>query len=393
MKRAFFLSTPPIAFIAAAMLAGLVPLDDATRESNQAPSTNPQNLTATLTNLKSSSSDISDLLTELERRFVHFPPMEVENYDAEGMENDILIKKAYAGAVISWAISYEHEWARKSPQKMFEWLIQQSIVFGNERQSLAQTLFSEWATQDMAAALSAISNIPHADIRAQALVSTLEVLCEKNPIKAREILLQNLTSLEALKTVKLGFDSSKALTEFIQTLPAGRLRSLFLAEYIDNLIMFDYDGNGAVAIELWKQASIEERQNMVADGLCKSSSDKIQLDGLENLVKQHAETTKDPMKASLFVNYYGESWVERDPGSAISWTLTHLRAKDRTDQCLKLIKHAASHDFDKALQAWKNLPTGSLRDEATDLLLEAAPADRKTEKSMLQESLPKSDLW
>jgi hypothetical protein len=226
----------------------------------------------------------------------------------------------------------------------------------------------------------------HAESRAQAWVSTLEVLCRKDPAKARELLLQNLDSLDALKRVQFGFSHGEAWTELLQALPQGRIRSMLVAENINGLANGYSPGDSELAAELWKKSSVEERRALVAAGLRVDQADKIQLDGLEDLTKQHAETTNDPSQVTYFLDRYGASWAERDPNGALAWAMARLRGQQQMRQCLQLMEHAAAKDFDAAMTAWQSLPEGSLRNQAAKILTEAAPADRDAEKEVLNQA-------
>lgn len=395
MKPALFLTTPPLAFIAAAMLAGLMPAHDPAMHKEKSNRSSPRKRAAVMEDSKSSAKDIPSLLADLERRIVHFPPPEVEVHDGRGMEALLIGDEngpSFCGSGMA-SIEYSMDWARENPAGMFEWFNQHWTVSGYKRQSLAHTLFSEWATQDMVAALAAVPRMTHAGSRAQALVSTLEILCHKDPAKAREILLQNLDTLEALKSVQFGLEDGRARTELILALPPGRLRSLLLAENISNLAGDYADDNAELATELWQRFSVDERRGMVAAGLRLSGFDEIRLEGLEDLTRQHAETSNDPLQASNFLNQYGTSWAERDPESAVSWGLAHLKGMGRTVQTLELITHAAAKDFLDGLRAWRSLPEGALRNQAARRLLHAAPAGHEEEKSILLDALPKPGTW
>jgi hypothetical protein len=395
MKPALFLTMPPLAFIASAMLAGLMPAHDPAMHQEKSNHSSPRKRAAATKDSQSSATDIPALLGDLERRMVHFPPPEVEVHDGRGMEVLHIGDEngpSFCGSGMA-SIEYSMDWARENPAGMFEWFNQHWTVSGYKRLSLAHTLFSEWATQDMAAALAAVPRMTHAGSRAQALVSTLEILCHKDPAKARGILLQNLDTLEALNSVQFGLEDGSARTELILALPPDRLRSLFLAKNISNLASDYADGNAELAVELWKRCSADERRDLVAAGLRLSGFEEIRLDGLEDLSRQHAETSNDPLQASSFLNHYGKSWAERDPESAVSWGLAHLKGMGRTVQTFELITHAAAKDFAARLRAWRSLPEGALREEAARRLLHAAPAGHEEEKSMLLDLLPKPGKW
>jgi hypothetical protein len=394
MKSALFFTTPLLAFITALMLAGLVPPD--TSAGHKEPPNRANSLKRkVMQDSKSASTDIPALLADMERKIVYFSPPEVVAHDGKDMEEALISDEQSQGTCAGGmeAISYAHDWARENPAGMFEWFNEHWTVSGHKRQYLAKTLFAEWATQDMAAALAAIPRMAHAESRAQALVSTLEVLCRKDPVKARELLLQNLDALGALKSVQLGYEADKSRADLILSLPPGRVRSLLLAEYIGNLVLFGYEGNGVLATELWNQRSAEERRDMVVAGLRRCEMDKVQLEGLEDITKQHAETSGDPEQALLFIKQYGAAWAKRDAGSALAWSLARLKGKERNECALDLLADAASQNFDAAMQAWKGFGEGTLREKAAEQLFSNAPSDRETDKALLEEAMPKPGKW
>jgi hypothetical protein len=404
MKPALFLSAPPIAFFAAAMLAGLVPpLDPAANSDRPIPS-GPRKRAGVIENSEFAPTNIKSALSEMERRVVRFSSSKIEVLDAEGMESRLLLDlhKSPSGGGVE-ALNYSGRWARENPAEMFEWFIRQELVSSDLRKSLAAGLFIEWAKQDMAAALAAVTRISHAESRAQALLSTLEVLCQEDPVKARELLLQNINSLGALKSVEFEiFEPGKARTKLISDLPPGRLRSLLIAENISSLMRSglgcggdnsSYYAKAAIGTELWSQLSTEDRRELVDAGLRLSDFDEIQLDGLEDLIKQRAEASNDPRQASLFIDRYGISWAERDAAAALSWTMSHLKGKKRMEWSLMLIDYAGQKDFDAAMRVWRTLPEGTLREVVAKGLAEVAPADHETEIALLQDSVPKPGKW
>ena len=239
MKPALFLSAPLLAFFAAAMLAGLVP---------------PHDPAASPVHSKSAPTDIEPVLAEMERRVVRFHSAQSEVCDADGLESRLLndLQNSQSGDGLE-ALNYSRRWASENPAEMFEWFIRQELVPSKQRKSYVAWLFSEWAKQDMNAALAAIPRMNHAESRAQALVSTLEKLCEKDPVRARELLLQNVDSLEVLKSVEFyEFDPGQARTDLVLALPPGRLRSMLMAENI-RCLMYRGIGCGGDNEQLLRQ--------------------------------------------------------------------------------------------------------------------------------------------
>ena len=261
MKPVLFLSTPPLAFFAAAMLAGLMPPHDATADADRPIPSGPRKRAEVIEGSKSGRTDIESALAEMERRVVRFHSPAAKIHDAEGMESQLIIKqrKAASGDSGLDAVNYSRLWAVENPAEMFEWFIRRDLVPSDMRKSLVEWLFFQWAKQDMPAALAAITRVSHAESRAQALVSTLEVLCQTDPVKARDLLLQNIGLLGALKSVEFEeFESGKARTELILALPPGRLRSMLMAENI-RCLMYRGIGCGGDDEQLLRQSRIWHR--------------------------------------------------------------------------------------------------------------------------------------
>lgn len=392
MKPVHFLTTISATFLATVLIAGFVPPDDGHSDANSPIPVSPRKRAASTQDPKADSASIPAILAGMERQVFHYQPPEMQSYDIQGLLESFRIRKQYASAVVSWGTPYEVEWARQAPQELFECLVGQNLIPQGRKRELAYSLFTVWAEKDMSGALAAIPRITHEESRAQALVSTLEVLCQKEPARARELLLQEMDTLGALKSVNLGFVHGKERTDLILALPPGKVRTLLLAENLYHLAR-DMDSGGAqLATELWNKSSLEDRRKMVAAGLSLYVSDTIQLEGLEDLAKQHAETTNDPEAARSFLNEFGKSWTARDPDSALSWTLSRFKGRERTYQYLNLIEEAAAKNFDEAMNAWQSLPEGSLRYKAAEILAKAAPDDRVDVKAMLEQS-GSADGW
>lgn len=388
MKPAHFLITIFATFLTAMLIAGFVPPDDTRSTTNPPIPVSPRKRVSATQKPKADPASIPAILDRLERQIVQYQPPEVKSFDVDGLLESDRIRKQYAGACISWGMSYDFEWALHAPQEFFESLIGQKIP-QSRKCELAHTLFSTWAEKDMSAALAAIPRMTHDESRAQALVSTLEVLCQKEPAKARALLLQEMDTLGTLKSVQLGYEHGKERTDLILALPPGKVRTLLLAENLYNLangISSDNSGDAKLAAELWKKSSLAERQELLAAGLNLRVSEKIQLDGLEDLAKKQAETTNDPGQNLSFLYQFGKSWAERDPNAALSWTLSRLKGRERTSQYLNLMEGAAAKNFDKAMKAWQSLPEGSLRYNAAEILAKVAPDDRTDKKAMLLQS-------
>jgi hypothetical protein len=405
MKPALFLSAPPLAFFAAVLLAGLLPPHDPATSTDRPIPSGPRKRGAVIEDSKPAPTSIEATLADMEHRVVRVSSPNFEIHDADGMESSLLVdlREAVWGGGGVEANNYSRQWASENPAELFEWLIRQKLVSSDLRKSLAAVLFSEWAKQDIVAALAAISRMNHTESRVQALVSMLEILCEKNPAKARELLLRDIASLEAMESVEFAvFEPGRARTDLILALPPGRLRTMLMAENIRCLMYqgvgcggdnSSYYAKAAIGTGLWNQLTNDERRELVDAGLRLSDFDEIQLDGLEDLIKQRAEVSNDPGQAGHFIDQYGISWAERDVGAAVSWAMAHLKGEERAEWSLILIEYGAEKDFAAAMRVWRTLPEGTLSNEMAKRLVEVAPADRDAEKALLQDSLPKPGTW
>jgi hypothetical protein len=81
------------------------------------------------------------------------------------------------------------DWAKESPEAMFAWLVSQN----DKRSFYSYILFESWAGKDMTAALAVVFKIPNLKLRRQALMTSLEILCQSDPACARELWTQNLS--------------------------------------------------------------------------------------------------------------------------------------------------------------------------------------------------------
>ena len=156
-----------------------------------------------------------------------------EIHDAKGMEGVFESDRVTRGFPHGGGdyFSYSWEWAEESPVEMFDWLIHEGGSDFKERVSAASILFEKWAAKDMEAVLSAVSKIPDTNLRRQALASSLEVLCQSNPSRARELLIQNLDlfppGLEG--SVFKAYGTGKTTCDLLLSLPPGPERTRLLA--------------------------------------------------------------------------------------------------------------------------------------------------------------------
>ena len=136
MKIALFLTTPPLAFIVALMLAGLMPADDSSKHKEHSYRSGPRKRAAVGKDSQSSSEDIPTLLADMERKIVHFPPPEIVIHEGNMMEALLISDETgplFCGSGMA-SIEYPMDWARENPAGMFEWFNEHWTVSGYERQ-------------------------------------------------------------------------------------------------------------------------------------------------------------------------------------------------------------------------------------------------------------------
>jgi hypothetical protein len=317
-------------------------------------------------------------LRRLESKILpHNPAPPRKTHDAKGMDDSVFsLEHAVSCGGGMHAIEYSLDWAKDAPEEMFAWLVGQN----GKRSHYANMLFSQWAEADIEAALAAVFKIPDPQLRAQALLTSLEVLSKSNPDRAKEILLRNM-SLFSPNEASLFFeyDSGKTTWDLLLALPPGKERTHLQAELLERM---NSDG---LAQNLWKQASESQRREWLAAGFSPYMTTADTFEGLGEIMKEKAETSGNPADATKFIEGHGEAWAKRDLAAALDWAQAHLKGKSRVDLSGKLFQAGIAGDFDATLRIWKDLPEGYQKKDIAEAMLRAVPDARKAEaRAVLQ---------
>lgn len=363
MKRPTIILAPPLVFALTAMLAWFAgsPAENESEERRTSVGSHSQRA--------ETRADISDLpgaLRRMESRILsHSPPPPAgEIHNAKGMDKLTGFARYLGGMGM---ISYSFDWAEKAPEEMFDWLVRQN----QDSSSETSILFSTWADSNTEAALTASLKIPNQKLRAQALMSTLEVLCQTNPARAEELLRQNL-SLFSTHGYGPMFDGGETFTatwNLLLSLPPSKNRTHLQA------ILLDDDQGKSV----WSNASDNERLEWVDAGFSPYRPDPESFQGLEDLIRERAENSSDSDVATRFIQNYGDAWAERDLAASLDWARAHLKGEQRVESREKLFQTGIRKDFYTTLSIWKNLPDGHLKQSAGEAILRATPNSRKVE--------------
>jgi hypothetical protein len=392
MKRAFILLSPLLAFVLGAVAAWLAgsPVSDASATAETFLRSSRQREAET-----ARSRDPVQIAAQFESEMVNYraPPKAI--HDADGMESVFKsdrMTQSFPGGGGGW-ISYSMEWAEDSPEDMFAWLIHQGGSDFKQRVNSAAILFNTWAVKDREAALAAIFKISDTDIRRQALASSLEILYQTHPDRARELMTQNLELFSSGLggTPFKAYDTGKTTCDLLLSLPHGEVRTQLLADLLSSLATWSMDGTAAYAISIWNQAPESQRRELVAAGFDSSKENSASFDGLEDIMRDRAETSNDPRVAEMFMQNHGPALAKRDLAGTLDWAHAHLKGKARVEQCAELFESAASQDFDTTLATWQTLPEGILKARAAGAMSKGAPASRKTEAEAVIQSLSAQD--
>ena len=390
MKRFFIIATPPLAFALAAMIA----VSGGQAEDLRSSKDHRVHKSAIFRETIAVSDDPIVGLGEFEEEFVNFRSPAKERMDAERMEIVLAMERARQGFVACGGgfedFSLSLRWAEENPAEMFAWLIHEGGSSGRERLSYANMLFENWAATNLPAALKALPRITDDRVRAQALLSTIGVICNSDPGRAKELLVQNLELLSQAPVIYGLGSARKAMCDQLLSLPPGKDRDRLLAQMLKDMTAFSSNSPDEVqgARAIWEQLAPDFRRDLVARGFANSQYADVSLDGLDVLMREKAEETDDPSAPDQFIELQGKAWVKRDLTGALDWTLAHVKGKSRIERGAGLFEYAASQDLDNALRVWQELPEGILKDRAAEALSKGAPAERKQEVEELVRGQP-----
>ena len=290
----------------------------------------------------------SAALAELERKVLLAPDPPAEIYNAKGMDAALLSDEqtsCFPEGGMS-AVQYSSRWATKAPEEMFAWLLREN---GGDPFS-AYILFNSWAKTDMTAALAAVFKIPNPDLRKQALLSSLEILCKSDPTRAREMMIQNLSLFtpDGQYLSFASYENGKTTCDMLLSLPASEERTHLLAKLLTDMANGLPNEMSKIAISVWQQFPKEFRQDLVAAGFSSSKDNTASFDGLEELMREQAEKTGNQLAVERFLEAHGPAWAGRDLAEALAWTQAHVKGKNRVELSVKLFEYVANQDFDSA---------------------------------------------
>ncbi len=350
---------------------------------------------------KSRGKDAESLLAVLEERLTLPPAAPVASSLFSALEmnrlaaGESLTRRGLHGP--SRALGYASSWAASDPRGMFAWLQQQGHMPGPERsdQSLYYTaaLFSNWARTDMEAALAAASLVRRDSSQAHAFMSLLPLLWRDNPDRAREV----IGKYGSLFTPALLFEYGNDQTgprdlEFLASLPPGKTRgtllSLLLTDAATAPDVRDSSRSHApdMAIAFWNEASGGQKQELVDAGFSLRDARVYGtvetppvFEGMEDLVREKAESSGDARTAAEFIRGHGQAWAARDPDAALAWARDHLKGQDRLELSARLFRTFAENDFDHAVEMWRSLPPGRVKILAASSLADGTSPSRRQE--------------
>jgi len=344
MKRLSIILAPPLVFTLTAMLAWFTGSTAEKKSEGKRPAVRSH---SQRTGARADVSGLPGALLRMERRISsHNPaPPTGEIHSARGMNK----LTGEAGMVFCGSgmemISYAGDWAEEAPEEMFDWLAGQNQKSFSE----AYILFSTWANSNTEAALTASLKIPNPKLRAQALMSTLEVLCQSNPAQAEELLRQNLDLFPAGSYVPI-FVSGEAFSatwDLMLSLPPSKNRT-----HLQSSLLDENQGQS-----VWANASENERREWVDAGFSPYRPEPESFPGLEDLIRERAENASDSDVATRFIQNYGDAWAERDLVAALGWAQAHLKGEQRVKSRESLFQTGIRKDFDTTLSFGKTFLT------------------------------------
>jgi len=396
MNRTCIIVAPPLAFILAAVSAWLVgPPSHNETGAGFSVSLHPrQHATDGFDSVSSSA-----VLQQLEHEVFFHPVPVMQTHDAQGMDAAIESddrSPSFPGSGGNM-VGYAMKWAAQAPEEMFAWLVRKNGSSFQRELFPTYLLFGEWAKNNMEAALAAVDRIPDRRIKAQALFTSLESLCQNDPERARRLMIQNLdlfTSGDPSPITKC-YETGKPMCDLLLSLPAGGERTSLLAKLLRDMAGWNAETQ-TQAQAVWERSPEPLRQELVAAGFVNErygvDKDKLpSFDGLADLLKQRAEASGDPAAVRTFLDTQGPAWAKTDLSAALEWTQDHLKGKNRVERGAELFGYAAAGDFDPTLDLWHSLPDGYLKIRAAGAIANHAPADRKADAQAVLDSLSEHD--
>lgn len=389
-------------FAALAWLTGTPPEDAAASQRIRA-------LSAQLSSSTRSPSTPDAVLAKLERELLYGAEPVVEVFSGAELDRLVAVGRDFFHHDGDPAFSYAWDWARAAPAEMCAWLNRRELVpgiFGRDQgERFASFLFERWAEHDLEAALAAAIRLARPADRAQGLASVLQLLWRSDPDRARGIMLKNLDLLSKESPVSLNYDDDKTGPvdlDFLASLPPGKARGNILARVLKSAAESSHSTSQANAVSFWKHAPDDLKHDLVAAGFSLRYAHSVieppvvegttpVFLGMEDLLRETAETTGDPGTARDLIINHGQAWAARDLDAALDWSQSHLKGRDRLQLSAGLFRSAARSDFEHAVLTWQSLPAGILKARAAGALLAGTPEDRKPEALTLLDTLSTHD--
>ena len=316
---------------------------------------------------------MTSVLGQMESRMLaNHPPPPKKTFSAEQMDHAVFLQSMHHADLP--AIEYAWEWAEDAPEEMFAWLIDKN----EGMRYYAHVLFGRWAFVANNAAQAAALRIPDPQLRRQALLTTLEILAQTSPERAKNILSENANVFADVNAKPPFFQSHDIATtwDLLLVLPAGKERTFLQAKFLGRA------GNEG-AIHVWNQASDAQRLEWMAAGFPPTGGSYDSFAGLQDMMRERAETTRNAVDAARFIQYHGNAWADKDLESAIEWTQTHVKGKQKIQSLRKIYYSGVEKDFQNTLRLWQQMPESYLKTDIAGDILRATPEDRKAEAKHL----------
>lgn len=354
MKNILLRIAPLMVFLALALFAYYQqPIQQSSAErktiSSSEPSRSPH---------KNGVSETENLLRDMEKR-IHQRYPEPEIVEPAEKMNRLLACQSFPAQSIY--IGFPEEWAETAPEEMYAWLIEQNLrpsFYSDSYSFYADILFSSWAKVDPSAALSAALRITEAPLRAQSLLSTLAMLSETKPEQAKKVLQQNEKWFTAANMGNVSF--YRCGTEFLWEMSQDL--SSHDSKYLLQAKMLQTSSAGDWAVKIWNNSSITQQRAWVNAGFCYySEKEKAGFTGLEDLMRERVETTRQAADAEKFINCFGETMAQRDLAAAVSWSQMHLKGKQKQQTIHQFFEHGIKQDLNKTIDVLRKMPEGYMK--------------------------------
>ena len=315
-----------------------------------------------------SPGDPMAILQTMEERFrgPNPPPPRRSYYSGKAMDN--LIREGGPFRIEN-LVNYTDGWARDDPEAMFAWLMEKDGARAHE----AHMLFARWAEGDMEAALAGALQLPDSTLRAQALLTALEVLAKTDRARARRILLEN-SGLYASGKASFSWSYSEdpdSTWKLLEELPPGPGRTAIEADYI-----FTYGGEGRV--RLWNQATDPQRREWF-EAARRMPFAPYSFAGLPEMMRSRVESSGNADAADDFMRRNGENWAREDLAAASQWAMAHCKGTAKKWHLEEIYRTAMDEDAAKTIRVWKQLPEGYLKRDLSKAMLAVIPEERRHE--------------